>query len=712
MFEVKFAAPEHDPMAVEQQCPAMLQLRVRVVECCLHRGVAGVKVRLRRGDKQLGPFDTDANGRVTFNVAREHVTGDPGIHVKFQLPEGGQYAFKEAAHAEWMAAPMQPEQNTLAQLTLASHWVTPPGDLNARVKSVLSNADVRVYVDDGANYGNQAACLDFLRALDRIEKTPATTPEPKPLVRVLAKSDAEYEEYTHTLRMQLPDLGKATKQNLKAFWSAYLPAVIHGLTEIDEDSEDEGFFLDDTCKQATIRLQRACAPTQVNATDEEDAADAEDDINHFETTQLHLKYVLKGLLAHAAVTALDPGKISLYTDATKKTVLGGLGGNLALQLTVMSCEEPSPAARLRRLEPNLANVRAGTVSLAKAGDLADEERANLIGVLPAFDLGESLPKPERDKINELATMLEVTDLFVLQPYLWKPTTRLVRRGEAIFDRLCLPTQASYVYDIAELPNANTRDLAEQRLRPFFATLLGAIGNTARLHVGYGVHQAVDARIAGKNLAAALARLPGQKKAVSIVPCKLMPFREGVSEVENVRVIDLDQEAEPHTKLEQALASDAVRAIVATTVGALPSALFRQLVVRSQLPVLFEGANTASLLLNAGRPHLSVKLGTTTYATIPGSDGHTKLAELTGLLGKDGLEEDELTRLATFMDKALAGNSEVGTYFTLAQTHLKQDKLDQLKLSLYRLDYQRRLKAGELIEADALPAPRLAQPLFQ
>ncbi|NVJ22038.1 hypothetical protein HUW62_12495 [Myxococcus sp. AM011] len=715
MLKVDIVNPEPpDELGIEQRCGEFLHIRVRVVECCLHRGVAGIKVSLRLGAKTVGPFDTDKHGRVTFGVPRARVlapmVAPQTFEVGFQLPAGGQYFYHEEVEP-WTAVPMTPGKNSRVQLTLASNWVTPPEDLDPRVKAVLSNADIRIYVDDGANNGNQAACLDLLRAIDRIERTAATTPDPKPLVRVLANSHTEFEKYEHSIAMNLPDASKNTPASRKAFWAAYLPAVIEGLLEVkareDSGEEKQGYFLDGTGMSATIRLLRPCARQAVVATDVEDAADAADDVNHFQTTQLHLKYVLKGMLNHASVVALAPDKVSISNEVAKKTILVATGGNLSLKLTVLSCEEVSPAARLRKLEPNLANVRAATQSLATKEDFTANARANRIGILPAFDIGVSLPQPERAKLNELAAMMKVTDQFVLQPFLWKPTTRHLRRDDATFERLCLPEQASYVYDVAALGDADTANLASENLRGFFTALLAAKQRgDARLHIGYGVHQAAAPATVGKNLATALARLAAQKKLITVVPCKLPAFGEGAAQVVGTHVINLDV-ADPTSlaSLQGALANAAVKVILVTTAGALPTALFRQLVLHSQLPVLFEGANTASLLLNAGRPHLSVKLGTTTYATLPGSDAPAKLAALTGLLVKNGLAGDELDRLATFLDKAQAGTSEVGDYFTEAQTFIKQDKLDQLKLALYRLDHQRRLVAGTVVEADALPPPK-------
>ncbi len=805
MIVTAHVAPPLPPLdAIVLPC-AHLFLKVRIVECHLHRGVAGVRVTLARADREPVSADTDAHGRATFRFTSARIQAPVALRLAATMPPGGQYEPLVPA-VDW---PVEMRQGSFTEvtLTLRSHWVTPPGDLDARVTRALTNGDIRVWVDDGANFGNQAATLDFLRALRRLVGT--LHPDPAPIARVLAKA-GDYEEYTHSIKLSVTQAALVTDLRRTAFWAAFFHQLLPGIVLVAGE-DDDGYRLDAHATEATLTLNRACV--LVDADGEEARV--------YETTHAHIRSALSVVRTHATATALSVARMTLTSDdgeseiagpfqaitltvtdsdgqeathtitlfvadlavvtpprlqtfwrriagalhadlaeaaenepgyhlsddgltasvtldhaldfvtigdddyqyaeagnghvtallsanladasttalgVTKLRLVSSDGGSLmigepavverVLELHVRTTEEPSPAARLRQLEPHLADVYEHASMVGDLDAFDENARENVIGVVAAADIGNIEGAVTQGQVRGFGPKVGATEAIVLQPYLWYTTSRYVVGDQLILD-LCLPKQASFVYDVAEAGvDAFAPLVADVRREAFLRALLAAKdANRVRLQVGYGLHQTDHPARVGRNLATALATL-GAPKVVLLVPCKRPEFALGAAAVANAQVIDLDAAVDLAAALEAAIVNAEKTVIVATMRGALRTAVFHQLVRRSQLPVLFEGANTASLLINLGRPHLSVKVGTTTYATVPNNAAPATLTTLTGLLAADPLSGGNRDRLAAFLRDAAAGTSEVADYFTLAQQHLHRDELDQLKLALYRLDLER------------------------
>lgn len=811
---------------VVQPCPLRL-LKVRVVECHLHRGVANLRVTLTRQDRDPIEGQTDATGYVIFSFAAVNLAQAVNLTLSVEMPQSGQYAPK-GGQTTLALAMTDAGGGKAVTLTLRSHWVTPPGDLDTRVKRVLTSSDVRIWVDDGANYGNQASTVDCIKTIRRIDASANFAQEGEhPLVRVLAKS-GELAEYKYTLDVRVV---QPTDNTLKALWRRFVALSLPGLEENEDDTQTSYKFDDNNA--ATVTLYRVCRKVQLSdnsirdetsqehfadvlktlwTTDEaralkltraavkmegsaptvvasaapqvtlklcykpgQEAAqelvshaltlfvDADDAVTpqrlrawHLEVmgrlfptlqaqqdatvagftvsedgklatititqargrshdgtfedacSQGHACWTIGDAMGHGTATVMGLRRVGLRSsDVNTDAFAGELTLSKTLALVVFSYDAPPPGERLDTLAPRLSDHYARASKVASKDDFDQNARQNIIAIVPAADIGDSSLDASQQQIKGFAEKVGAVDSIVLQPFLWNADRHFVVENDRILD-LCMPKQAAWHYGVpAQLDDNATVLLAPQPLRDVFTTLLAKKADQSiRLQVGYGLHQAADATVTGKNLATALCGLEAPK-VVLVVPCKEAAFRVGVAQVAGARVVLLDNPQNARQALLDAIESDQVSMILVTLTAALPGPLFTQLVIRSQLPVLFEGANTAGLLLNARMAHLSVKLGTTTYATKPGLENAvTALGELTAIMNDAGASGEDLERLGAFLDSAAGGGSEVGTYFADISAHLCHDRLDQLELALYRLDLERRLTS----HAEQLPPVQEPQAL--
>lgn len=819
MFEVT-ELPERTVLIDQIVQPCRLRLlKVRVVECHLHRGVANLRVTLRRENRDPIEGETDATGYVIFSFAAANLAQAVNLTLTVAMPDSGQYSPKEGQPT--LAVAMTDAGGGKAvKLTLRSHWVTPPGDLDTRVKRVLTSSDVRIWVDDGANFGNQASTVDCIKTIRRIDASANFAQEGEhPLVRVLAKS-GELAEYKYALDVRVV---QPTVNALKALWQRFVALSLPGLEESEDDTQTSYKFDDNNA--VTVTLYRVCrkvqlsdnsirdetsqehfadvlkalwttnearalkltraavamegsGPTVVASTapqvtlklcykpdqqaaqvlvsheltlfvDDDEAVtpqrlrawhlevmrrlspalqaqqdanvagftvsedgkvatititeargESHDGVFSEACSQGHACSVIGEAMEHGTATALGLRRVGLRsTDVNTDAFAGEPTLSRRLALVVFSYDAPPPGERLDTLAPRLSDHYARASKVASKDDFDQNARQNIIAIVPAADIGDPTQEISKQQIKGFAEKVGAVDCVVLQPFLWNADRHFIAENDRVLD-LCMPKQAAWHYGVpAQLDDNATALLAPQPLQNVFTTLLAKKADQSiRLQVGYGLHQAANAAVTGKNLATALCGL-GAPKVVLVVPCKEAAFRGGVAQVARARVVLLDNPQNARQTLLDAIESDQVSMILLTLTAALPGPLFTQLVIRSQLPVLFEGANTAGLLLNARQAHLSVKLGTTSYATKPGLENAvTALGELTDIMNDANATEQNLQRLGAFLDGAAGGGSEVGTYFTDISAHLCHDRLDQLKLALYRLDLERRLAS----HAEQLP----------
>lgn len=803
MFTEKPYVLPQPPGEMVAQC-LRVHLRVRVVECYLHQGVAGITLSLSREGHQAISAQTNAQGWVWFTFTGAQLTEQVSLKLIFVPPPDGQYASKPKVDFEpeevSYALTLLPGGHKEITLTLAPDWVTPPADLAGKVNDLLRNSDVRLYVADGANLGNQAATIDFLQEMSLLVRRAAYADAERPMVRILSQAP-ELTDYPYKLVARVTDVLPA---NLKTFWQRYLSLAVprdpegpdlppqritytlgpdgksaqltmlrtcHTTTLSDGSQEDEtspNHLLD----VATLVQKEACAATlglvdlqlkqesefnqyapspaprltlNVTGTSPDEAPPRIDILITLRDGSLVTTDQLQALataLAKQLFPELEPvpqfevspdgvnatlainrelAELDDCTEGSPKHVHNCLtaenncaesigmhnailcytsaGANyrltthpgiksVVLDLKIRSFDTVSVRERLDVLASDIKAVYANASHVDSSEDFEAGKRANIIGILPAFDLGNPEMATTKHEVAGFKTALKSPEVLILQPYLWYPHRRYLFADDT-FDDLCLPRQAAYVYGVpARLDDAGTIAQAPARLRPVFTRLLHELGaGSIRLQVGYGLHQAEKANAAGVIMAKALACMAAPK-VVLLVPCKRPTFAEGFQSVGGVAVVNLEA-ADPVARLVEAIGSVETKAILLTTADSLPGPLFKQMVLRSQLPVLFEGANTAGLLLNAGLPHLSVKLKTTQYASKPDEEEHVNaLRELTALLQKAAPEAADISRLANFFDKAKAGTSEVATYFTAISAHCGSAQLDQLSLALYRLHLKR------------------------
>lgn len=616
-------------------------------------------------ERQAGYDDT------TFEIVRRAKTGRDGVAVLPQLEPycngilrvrvmaRGYHDPEFVEREEVLVKPPKPEthERVTLEVPMVSEDPPIPPDLVGKVQALLAAAPgIRIVVEQGPNFGNQAAALALVRNLRRVGYT-------GPIVACADPVDTKY-----TARNQGTVYCYTTPDQTGATIVGLVRArLVHrygaALTIEGEQSHDSGIGASGNLGGGTL-TGRVRYPARTYF--EEDLA------------QLAADLVA---LAHPVTVTLD-GEDAVAGAVVKNDLVHTKTWQITLDLTFESLSETAVGTKLARLEPNYANADPQTTWRAAACFDTDADD----GVLGIVAGGEF----SKDSLQTLrAEAFRTQSLLALQPFWWHPSTRFVAVADAPVEPLCLPHAATYRQEplALDVPARNALLLAAGGLggAGLQAMRAAVAAGTLDLMVVYGVHQAhySSTAVVMRNLAAAVRRgqaLGSIQRAVMVVICKTsvtahLPVDAGIS----TNTCDAG--------LAAAVGGlGAGRLLVVQPAGSLPSDAFQALCEASTLPMILEGANTANLMQMLGHPYLSVASKTTPYLKVPtdGADGHLRLAALERLLNESPLDVAGQTELGTYFGAARQPAAVLDGYFPKLQAYVRATARDQVLLGLYKL----------------------------
>lgn len=608
-------------------------------------------------------------------------------------------------------------QDFHAMFDVRVDWADPelPADLRQVVGAALASP-LRIYVDDGANFGNQAAAFFLLQTLhdvagglDELDLSICASNAPlmgeeqvhltvyrrvrvADVVDLIATTDPE------PTAIEAPEAELAARFNahLLRLYEALRNAVMPTLTEVFTDVRGAADIMPPDVPRATNVVRQDDAGyyrTNVTIT-----ATGTYDV----LTQITGEYVAGRLAAanlRGPVWVFDHTKdeYSAVDDDDEvpqdPSILGRGCAFEAYQLDQWLCVGVECRATVRPYQRTIRSrfdiICRGSPMAAQAGvaemivDAFAEDDDAAIGLVAASDESQ-----QGELAHFCQEKLRTPNAVFLQPYRWKRDTNLGLSARSpqgsTREALSLPPDAAYLL------------AAEAVVDPWVA----AIGQrNAEVMTAYGLHQphgttteALYTRLVQEllHLQAAIAR-----EILLVVIFKSdLPALPGELAA-RMRVVDVS--------VAHALpAYDAARPLLVVKFTAVSNAVFANLVRSSTLPVVLEGANTMNMALMLGRPVLSVATHTTDYPRLECGEHDDRyaaaLAELTRLLRGDtptpdvrpALDGDDPLAnpvLSHFFQRVLAAGPW-RRYFTALRGYIAHDRRNQLLLALYRLEVRR------------------------
>lgn len=607
-------------------------------------------------------------------------------------------------------------QDFHAMFDVRVDWADPelPADLHQVVAHALTSP-LRLYVDDGANFGNQAAAFFLLQTLhrvagelgaldlsicasaapimgeERVELTIYRRVRAADVMALLAEVDPE------PTAIDLPEDELSTRFNarLLALWQGLRDAVVPVLTAA---------FTDD---RGPAEIMPADVPRATNVVRQDAAGFYRTDVTITATgtydvlTQITGEYLAERLAAAGVdgpVWVFDHRKeeYSAVDDdehPQHPSVLARGCAFEAYQLDQWLCVGVVCRATVRPYQRTIRSrfdiIRRGSPMADAAGVddmLVDEFEPHddtAIGLVAASD-----ESSQAELAEFCSDTLRTSNAVFLQPYRWKRDTNLGLSGRGAHGRtlepLGLPPDAAYL-------------LAAEAIND---PLVAAIGQRdAAVMTAYGLHQPH-----GTTTAALYTRLVEEllhlhdsidREILLVVIFKAELPALGEALAARVRMVD---PAQPFP------AYDAARPLLVVKLTSVSNGVFANLVAASTLPVVLEGANTMNMALMLGRPVLSVATHTTDYPRLECGEHEDRFAEelahLTGLLRGDvetpaerpARAADPLDNpvLSHFFERVLAAGAW-RRYFAALQGYIAHDRRNQLLLALYRLQVRRRVR---------------------
>jgi len=676
---------------------------------------------VRFGGKQSGNILTELESKAE-SWAVEVVIERPNLWTAFQSADA-----PESVRLRASASPIKVYSTQFhAVFDVLVDWAAPelPADLDQVVRDALQSP-LRLYVDDGANFGNQAAAFFLLQTLHAISGNLGQLPLTihatnailmgeeesvftilRPLYRQVVfdalprdeRTPEQLEEArTARLNVMLTDAITALEQNI----SPALAAIFR------DESNTEGILPDGVVRSTEV------VPAAFDA--------------DWYRTQVAIRATgiydnLAGLGGESIAKRLFqlglPGTYLLYDNGKRRFYSFGATPVLpedfppALPATLArGCafdvresldgeEEFDEDALYVRLEcravvqPYQRTIRSRFDIICHGSPMA--QNANLsLKFVAAFDQHDDdaiglVAACDDSSLDHLETLckdrLATNNAVFLQPYGWK-RDRLGLSGRApqgtTREALSLPPEAAYLL------------AAEDGSTP----LLDAIRTRAvPLMIAYGLHQAHETTTDAiyTQLATELLHLHdsigGEIILVVIFRGELPVLPNGLSG--RMRFSDgIDAAALP------AYHDGTPLLIVKLT--SLSNLHFTQFVNASTLPVVLEGANTMNMALRLGKPILSVSTHTTKYPKLACGGAEdlygAELEKMTGLL-REEIEQPEPRParspgplenpvLSHYFERVL----QDGTwrdYFLALKGFIAHDRHNQVKLALYRLQVRR------------------------
>lgn len=529
---------------------------------------------------------------------------------------------------------------------------------------LIRNSSYRVFVDDGANYGNQAAAVFLLHSLKKLRNGLGN-------VTVCASSEPIMGEEKLTTYIWIP----CSEENLelrRKLFAEFVEWVRRGL---------ERAFRDRTPPE----VQTQILPPGVEPSLEITTEDTGEPKAYCESTTIRVNSTgtYDGLSGIGAEYILDQIRADLRplpqgldrnaTKAASSYDTSELRSRPSYNYFQVVCESSvKPYQRTIRARFNQLSGALGELNLVDEFTSDDAEAFGLIGASDDVSSAEYAGLYAREK-------LRTPNLVALQPYRWKRDRNLwlrvkTDRGRTVVEPLPLPQDASYPIDVgADSPLGKW---VSERPEP------------AKMFV-YGLHQphGTTAQVLFDNLLRALVKYA----------------RDNDTRVLVVVVFKLELPTVPEDVRDTVITGDDAQTLANATRDkpvailhkrSLDQASFIDVLRRSTLPVVLEGANTMNMAMSFGLPFLSVSEATTEYPSL-GKGDHVRpaLRVATALLRREertweatepdetSPEEYRFASLAEFFAKV--GQDPWKDYFKSLSDYTKSLARDQLFLSLFR-----------------------------
>lgn len=586
-----------------------------------------------------------------------------------------------------------------------------PADIKKQAIAALESSPIRVYVADGANFGNQAAATALLQTLFHIC-------EPKEPVLVCADSAPIMgcEELKLTIYQNVRSAWETRPENtdLKEYfdtlWKQFLQKARCALESAYTDSSPKNVVTAILPKDVKPKQKINFEPVEnhYKATVQVKVVGTYDGLTGVDAQSIGEHFREKMSENDAAVWVKDPQKPSdhpkrvfpLPDDSKlempqallhpKKDSSDDLKGwfeneyfTPCFELIIDSKVEPYQRTIRNRFDKLMANSRLE--KKIKKVDAFDQHDPEALGFVAASD--EATSKTNVESLG--SSHLKVDNLIVLQPFRWKRESNLwvlcrdryKRRGNA--ESLSLPRDAMY-------------QVATEREKTALAQRIDdktSIDKSVKAFV-YGIHQA-HGDVTPGDLYQTLVREwlsfcdDTKQKVFAVILFKAELPRLGEN-AGRVQVIEYDNNALPEARQAQPVTILKLRVVTQQE--------FTDLLRMSELPVVLEGANTMSMAMSLGKPFLSVSTATTEYPSLGPHDLYkTQLEKYMKLLrGEKDLPEpipefdakDPLAnpRLSHFFRRVR--EEPWSEYFKSYKTYSAALGRNQVLLAVYRLQVLR------------------------
>ena len=261
----------------------------------------------------------------------------------------------------------------------------------------------------------------------------------------------------------------------------------------------------------------------------------------------------------------------------------------------------------------------------------------------------SFPDQKTESVQKIQKNMCVENLMCIQPYGWEPecdgwfegSTYHRMKGQSEFLHLNPVNRSCITSQVQHLPHIAGEDAASELMKKETQTALNQIiamrqNNDLDLAVIYGVHIKPVLRnleSVMRNLTCAYSQVK-RKKTVLLILSSLFPdakqrVRDACQGLGNIRVSDIHQGELPDL-------DNPDNTIEVLFCAKLPKPVFEQMVYLSNLPALFEGANTYQLVQSLGKNHLSLRPNATTklYSVDCYPDASRKLSYASACLALD------------------------------------------------------------------------------